>query len=283
MAHTDIFLLAGVMGWPVMHSRSPMMHGQWLKENNKLGAYLPLAIAPDGLEAALKALKPLGFAGVNLTIPHKQTAMQIVDEVDDAARKIGAISCVTVRPDGRLIGSNNDAAGFMRNLREAAPDWRASDGAAVVVGAGGGSRAVCYGLLQAGVQHIKLVNRSPQRAERVAQEFGAGVVAYPWAQRHALLSDCALLVNTTSQGMVGQGALDLSLDKLSAQAIVADIVYVPLQTPLLAQARARGHRTVNGLGMLLHQGPLAWKAWFGLEPAVTPALRKLLEDSINAA
>jgi shikimate dehydrogenase len=283
MAHTDTFLLAGVMGWPVMHSRSPMMHGQWLKENNKLGAYLPLAIQPEGLEAALKALRPLGFAGVNLTIPHKQTAMAIVDEVDEAARKIGAISCVTVKPNGRLVGSNNDAAGFMRNLQEAAPDRKAASGPAVVVGAGGGSRAVCYGLMQAGVSNIKLVNRSFERAQQLAQDFGAPVVAYPWEQRHELLKDCALLVNTTSQGMVGQTALDLSLDTLSTAAIVADIVYVPLETPLLAQARAKGHRTVNGLGMLLHQGPLAWKVWFGLEPAVTPALRKLLEDSINAA
>lgn len=283
MSHTDTFLLAGVMGWPVMHSRSPMMHGQWLKENNKLGAYLPLAIQPDGLEAALKALKPLGFAGVNLTIPHKQTAMLIVDEVDGAAKKIGAISCVTVKPDGKLVGSNNDAAGFMRNLQEAAPGWRASDGPAVVVGAGGGSRAICYGLMQAGVTNIKLVNRSFERAQQLALDFGTPVVAYPWEQRNSLLSDAALLVNTTSQGMVGQTPLDLSLENLSPSAIVADIVYVPLETPLLAAARAKGHPTVNGLGMLLHQGPLAWKAWFGLEPAVTPALRKLLEDSINAA
>lgn len=283
MSHTDTFLLAGVMGWPVMHSRSPMMHGQWLKENNKQGAYLPLAIQPDGLEQALKALKALGFSGVNLTIPHKQTAMLIVDEVDEAAKKIGAISCVTVKPDGKLVGSNNDAAGFMRNLLEAAPDWHASDGPAVVVGAGGGSRAICYGLMQAGVTNIKLVNRSFERAQQLALDFGEPVVAYPWEQRSSLLSDAALLVNTTSQGMVGQTPLDLSLENLSSSAIVADIVYVPLETPLLAAARAKGHQTVNGLGMLLHQGPLAWKAWFGLEPAVTPALRKLLEDSINAA
>lgn len=283
MTHTDTFLLAGVMGWPVMHSRSPMMHGQWLKENNKQGAYLPLAIQPDGLEQALRALKPLGFSGVNLTIPHKQAAMLIVDEVDEAAKKIGAISCVTLQADGKLVGSNNDAAGFMRNLNEACPDWRASHGPAVVVGAGGGSRAICYSLMQAGVTNIKLVNRHFERAQQLAADFGAPLVAHPWELRNTLLSDAALVVNTTSQGMVGQTPLDLALDHLPQSAIVADIVYIPLETPLLAAARARGHQTVNGLGMLLHQGPLAWKAWFGLEPAVTPALRTLLENSINAA
>lgn len=283
MTTTPPFLLAGVMGWPVMHSRSPLMHNHWMQQHQMAGAYVPLAIAPEGLEAALKSLKSLGFAGCNLTIPHKQTAMQIVDEVDAAAQRIGAISCVTVREDGTLAGSNNDAAGFIRNLKEAQPDWRADKGAAVVIGAGGGSRAVCYGLMQEGVQEIRLVNRSFDRAQQLAADFGGPITAYPWSQRHSLLADAALVVNTTSQGMVGQTPLDIQLQDLPASALVADIVYIPLETTFLTAARLRGNPTVNGLGMLLHQGPLAWKAWCGMEPAVTPTLRSLLENSITAA
>lgn len=280
MAHADKFLLAGVMGWPVMHSRSPLIHKHWFAEHGLAGTYVPLAIQPQGLGAALRALPALGFAGCNVTIPHKQEAMKIVDEVQESARAIGAISCVVVRPDGSLAGSNNDAFGFIRNLRQQQPQWRADAGPAVVIGAGGGSRAVCYGLLREGVREIRLVNRSLDRAREVAQALGGGVSAYAWEQRHDALEGAALLVNTTSQGMVGQGVLDLSLDRLATSAVVADIVYVPLLTPLLAAAQARGNPIVDGLGMLLHQGPLAWKAWFGIEPEVTPALRQLVERSL---
>ena len=280
MAHPEKFLLAGVMGWPVMHSRSPMIHNHWFAAHGLRGSYVPLAIAPGTLEAALRALHPLGFAGVNVTIPHKQAAMQIVDELHDSARAIGAISCITVRPDGSLLGSNNDAFGFIRNLRQQQPGWHAAAGPVVVVGAGGGSRAVCYGLLQEGVQEIRLVNRSSGRAEEVAQALGAGVRACAWEDRHALLEGAALLVNTTSQGMVGQTPLDLRLAALPTTAIVADIVYAPLQTPLLAAARARGNPVVSGLGMLLHQGPLAWKLWFGIEPEVTEGLHALVAASL---
>lgn len=280
MAHNDKFLLAGVMGWPVMHSRSPMIHNYWLKKYGLAGVYVPLAIEPQGLSAALRALPALGFAGCNVTIPHKQQAMLIVDELHDSARRIGAISCVVVRPDGSLAGSNNDAFGFIRNLRQQQPQWRADAGPVVVVGAGGGSRAVCYGLLQEGAREIRLVNRKPERAHEVAQAFGAAVSAYAWEQRNDVLEGAALVVNTTSQGMVGQGALDIGLDRLPTSAIAADIVYIPLETPFLAAARARGNPTVSGLGMLLHQGPLAWKAWFGIEPEVTDELRLLVEKSL---
>ena len=288
MAHTDKFLLAGVMGWPVMHSRSPTIHNHWFEKHGLAGRYLPLAIQPAGLEAALRALSALGFAGCNLTIPHKQAAMQIVDEVQESARLIGAISCVTVREDGRLVGSNNDAFGFMRNLQQAQPQWRAEAGPAVVIGAGGGARAVCFGLLQAGVRELRVVNRGAMRAQTLVQELvqklgstsGASIAAHAWDERHAALDGAALVVNTTSQGMVGQGVLDLSLDRLPRNAIAADIVYIPLETPFLAAARARGNATVSGLGMLLHQGPLAWKAWFGIEPEVTDELFRLVERSL---
>ena len=280
MTKSDRFLLAGVMGWPVMHSRSPMIHNYWLKEHGLAGTYVPLAIQPDGLKAALRSLHPLGFSGVNVTIPHKQEAMKIVDEVDAAAKRIGAISCVTVRPDGSLAGTNNDAYGFIRNLRQEQPDWRADAGPVAVIGAGGGSRAVCYGLMQEGVKEVRLVNRTPGRAKLIAEEFGGPIKALPWESRNDALDSVAMVVNTTSQGMVGQAPLDIRLDKLPKSALAADIIYIPLETPFLAAARANGNRTVNGLGMLLHQGPLAWKLWFGVEPKVTPELRALVERSL---
>ena len=280
MSFDDRFLLAGVMGWPVMHSRSPMIHNHWMDKHGLKGRYVPLAIRPDGLAAALRALPALGFSGCNVTIPHKQMALEIVDEVDDSARAMGAISCVTVRPDGSLLGSNNDAYGFIRNLRQQQPLWRPEAGPAVVLGAGGGARAVCRGLLQAGVPEIRLVNRTLARAQQVAQALAPGISAWDWADRHAALESAALVVNTTSLGMVGQGELDVSLEHLPRQAIAADIVYIPLLTPFLAAARARGNPTVDGLGMLLQQGPLAWKAWFGIEPEVTPELRQLVEASL---
>jgi len=280
MAHPDRFLLAGVMGWPVMHSRSPMLHGYWFKRHNLAGTYVPLAIRPEGLVAALRALHPLGFAGCNLTIPHKERAMAIVDEVDTLAKSIGAISCVVVRADGSLSGTNNDCYGFIQNVRQEQPGWRPDVGPIVVIGAGGGSRAVCYGLAQEGAREIRLVNRTLARAKGIAEEFGGPIKALPWEQRHDALEGAAMVVNTTSCGMVGQGALDLELDKLPKTALAADIIYIPLETPFLAAARKRGNRTVNGLGMLLNQGRPAWRTWFGIEPEVTPELRAMVERTI---
>ncbi len=277
---SDRFLLAGVMGWPVMHSRSPMLHGYWLREYGLKGAYLPLAVQPEGLPAALRSLKPLGFAGCNLTIPHKQHAMSLVDEVDEVGRQIGAISCVVVRPDGSLAGSNNDCYGFIEHLRQSAPDWRAEAGPAVVLGAGGGSRAICYALAQAGVPEVRLINRTFDRASALAAEFGSPLRALPWEQRADAMEGAMLVVNTTSLGMVGQAPLDLSIERLPPQAIAYDIVYTPLMTPFLAAAHSRGNRTIDGLGMLLHQAVPAWRAWFGIETRVTPALRALLVASL---
>ena len=279
-AHPDRFLLAGVMGWPVMHSRSPMLHNYWFKQHGLAGTYVPLAIRPEGLAAALRALHPLGFAGCNLTIPHKQQALKIVDEVDEVAKRIGAISCVVVRADGSLAGSNNDCYGFIHNIKQEQPGWRADAGPAVVIGAGGGSRAVCYGLAQEGAKEIRLLNRSVERAQGIAAEFGGPIKALPWEQRHDALEGAAIAVNTTSQGMVGQSALDIKLDKLPKTALAVDIIYIPLETPFLAAARKRGNRTVNGLGMLLHQGRPAWKAWFAVEPEVTAELRTMVERTI---
>jgi len=280
MAHPDRFLLAGVMGWPVMHSRSPMLHNYWFKKHGLAGTYVPLAIGPEHLAAALRGLHPLGFAGVNVTIPHKQDAMKIVNEVDALARSIGAISCVIVKPDGSLAGTNNDCYGFIHAVRQEHPGWRADAGPIVVIGAGGGSRAVCYGLAQEGARELRLVNRTFDRAKEIAERFGGPIRALPWEQRHEVLEGAAMVVNTTSCGMVGQPSLDITLDKLPQGALAADIIYIPLETPFLAAARKRGNRTINGLGMLLNQGRPAWKAWFGIEPEVTAELRAMVERTI---
>ncbi len=280
MSHPDRFLLAGVMGWPVMHSRSPLLHNFWFEKHGLAGRYVPLAIEPSKLEAALRALAPLGFAGVNLTIPHKEAALAIVDEVAPSARKMGAISCVTVRSDGSLIGSNNDGYGYIHGLLEAVPDWRADAGPIAVVGAGGGARAVAMSLAERGAKEIRIFNRTMKRAETLAAEFGGPVQAYAWEDRNSLLDGVSLLVNTTSQGMVGNPPLDISLDAMPTSAVVSDIVYIPGQTPLLAAAHQRGNRTVNGLGMLLHQARPAWDSWFGITPDVTPELRELVEATL---
>ncbi len=275
--------MAGVMGWPVMHSRSPLMHNYWMEQQGLAGTYVFFAIKPGALEAALRALHPLGFSGCNLTIPHKLDAMTIVDEVDEVARKIGAISCVVVRNDGSLFGTNNDWLGFIGNVKQQQPGWRADEGPIAVIGAGGGGRAVVYALLQEGATEIRLINRTRAKAELIAEQFGGPITVLPWEERHDALDGVAMAVNVTSQGMVGENALDLRLDRLPDSALAADIIYTPLESPYLAAARARGNRTVNGLGMLLHQGIPAWKMWFGIEPTVTSELRERMEKSISGA
>jgi shikimate dehydrogenase len=257
-----------------------MLHNYWFEKYRLAGTYVPLAIPPERLEAALRALPALNFSGCNLTIPLKQDAMKIVDAVDITAKKIGAISCVIVRPDGSLAGSNNDWYGFVHNILQFVPDWRPGDGPVAVMGAGGGARAVVYGLLERGARDIRLCNRTHARALTLAQELGGPINVLPWEGRHDAIDGVAMLVNATSQGMIGQAALDLRLDKLSRSALVADIIYIPRETPLIAAARARGNRTVTGLGMLLHQGIPAWQAWFGITPEVTDELRARIEATI---
>ena len=280
MPHAEKYLLAGVMGFPIMHSRSPAIHNYWLAEYGMLGHYAPLAVKPDGLEKALRALHPLGFAGVNLTIPLKELALPMLDEVDPVAQAIGAVNCVVVGDDGRLRGFNYDAFGYVESLREAAPDWRANQGPAVVLGAGGAARAILAGLLAEGAPEIRLANRTPERAQQLATEFGARVRAIAWDEREEALAGAALLVNTTSMGMTGQPPLEIALDDLPAAALVSDIVYAPLETDLLARAKRRGGRAVDGLGMLLHQARPAFRDWFGPMPKVTPELRRKIEASL---
>jgi len=280
MAHAERLLLAGVMGWPISHSRSPELHRYWLSRHGIRGSYVPLAVRPERLLDALKGLSALGFCGSNVTIPHKEAALALVDRVDAMARRIGAINTVVVAEDGSLDGFNTDAFGYIESLLEAKPGWRADAGPAVILGAGGSARAVTASLAERGAKEIRLLNRTRARADAIAREFGPPVVALPWGEREEALAGAALLVNATSQGMERQPPLELSLARLPIAALVSDIVYIPLETPLLAAARKRGNATVNGLGMLLHQGRPAFKAFFGIMPEVTPELRRMIEATI---
>ena len=268
------FALAGVIGWPISHSRSPRIHNHWLKLYGIAGTYLPLAVAPGHLQAALAGLPALGFKGCNVTLPHKVDALKWVDEVDANARRMGAINTVVVQADGSLKGFNNDGFGFIQSLLDGKPDWRADAGPITVLGAGGAARAVVLSLAERGAREIRLINRTLDTSQALAQEFGAPVIALPWSERHSALADISLLVNTTSLGMQGKEPLDLDLTALPARAYVCDVFYAPLETPLLAAARARGNTTVNGLGMLLHQARPAFAAWFGVMPEVTDELRR---------
>lgn len=272
VAEHNSYKLAGVMGWPVAHSRSPVIHNHWVAEHGLQGAYVLLPVRPEQLQTALRSLPVLGFAGCNLTIPHKVATLTLMDRVNDLAQRIGAINTVVVEQDGALTGCNTDSFGYIQSLLDAKPTWRANTGPAVVLGAGGAARAVLVGLMDSGATEIRLTNRSWAKAHDMAQEFGGPVCAIRWEDRHDALAGAALLVNTTNQGMLGEAALDLRLDHLPMQALVSDIIYVPLETPLLAAARLKGHVTVNGLGMLLNQARPAFAAWFGIQPSVTAGL-----------
>jgi shikimate dehydrogenase len=263
--------IAGIMGWPVKHSRSPRLHGYWLALHGIDGAYVPLPVEPAKLETALRALPALGFVGVNVTVPHKAPALSFVDRVNPVARRAGAINTVIVAEDGTLEGRNTDAFGFLAALQQDAPAWPA-ERPAVVLGAGGSARAVVVALIDAGATEIRLANRTRAKAEALL-ELGPAVRVVEWTQRDAALEGAGLVVNTTTLGMGGQPPLELDLKALPGDAVVNDIVYSPLETPLLAAARARGNAAVDGLGMLLHQARPAFHAFFGLDPAVTPALR----------
>ena len=266
-------VIAGVMGWPVGHSRSPRLHNFWLARAGIDGAYVPLAVPPDRVSEALRALPALGFAGTNVTIPHKEAVFDAVDETDAIARRIGAVNTVYVRGDGVLAGTNTDAFGFVEALRSRLGDWSAAGGPVAVLGAGGAARAIVAALQDEGASEIRLVNRTRARAETLRERFGPPVVAVDWAERERALDGARLLVNTTALGMAGGEPLDIRLDDLPSDAVVNDIVYTPLETPLLAAARARGCRAVDGLEMLLHQARPGFAGWYGAEPVVDDALR----------
>ncbi len=267
--------LAGVIGWPVAQSRSPVLHNAWLARHGIDGAYVPLAVAPAAFATAVAGLRAAGFRGANVTIPHKQAAFAVCDTVDDSARLAGAVNTIVFTAEG-IAGSNTDGSGFLANLRAhgVAPDA----GPALILGAGGAARAIAAALLACGVA-VAVTNRSADRAAALASALpGLGVL--PWAGRNAALADHALLINTTSAGMAGLPALDIDLAGAPASMAVADIVYVPRETPLLRQAAARGLRTVGGLGMLLHQAVPGFAAWFGVTPVVDDAIVALVSADI---
>ena len=272
--------LAGVMGWPVDHSLSPRLHGYWLTANEIDGAYLPLAVAPEHFAQALRVLALLGFRGVNVTVPHKEAALDAVDVADPLARRIGAVNTITVRDDGSLEGTNTDASGFIEQLKATVPEWRPSVGPAVIIGAGGAARAICVGLLDAGVGEIRIVNRTLRRAEALATAVGGPVRVLAWPVRANAVGDAALVINTTTLGMTGQPPLDLDTASIDDDAVVCDIVYAPLQTPLLRDAAVRGLRCVDGLGMLIHQARPGFEAWFGVAPEITDAVRAFLAPDL---
>lgn len=272
--------LAGVMGWPVGHSSSPRLHGYWLEHYGIDGAYVPLGVEPANFERVLRLLPLLGFAGVNVTVPHKEAALAAVDVADPLAQRIGAVNTVIVRRDGGLEGRNSDAYGFLENIKTAVPGWDAASGPAVVLGAGGAARAVCAALVDGGAPEVRVVNRTAARAEALAAAIGGPCRVLPWSERCGVLDGAVLLVNATTLGMTGQPPLDLDLDRLPRAAVVNDVVYAPLETALLKMAARRGNRTVDGLGMLLHQARPGFKAWFGVEPEVTSALRAFLSQDL---
>ena len=282
------FKLAGIMGWPVTHSRSPAIHNHWIEQHGLNGRYVYLPVNPanpDDLKAALKGLSVMGFAGCNLTLPHKVMALPMVDRLDATAKRMGAINTIVVETDGTLSGCNNDGYGYIQSLLVAKPDWQPDAGPALIMGAGGAARAVVVSLAEKGAKDIRICNRTDSHTEALvanfkddfAQNLGTTLTAVPWAQRHAALADVALLINTTSQGMGSNPALDINLDLLPTTALVSDVVYIPMETPLLKAAKARGNPTAGGLNMLLHQARPAFHKWFGVLPEVTPELMKIVE------
>jgi len=277
---TDSFRAACIIGWPVGHSRSPIIHNYWIGEHGIAGEYRKETVPPQEFAAFLARLGERGYVGANVTIPHKEAALAL-STPDARAKAVGAAN--TLWRDGALLRSTNtDVEGFLGNLDAAAPGWDRGLQSVVVLGAGGSARAVLFGLIERGVPRIHLLNRTLDRAQALAQRFGAAVVPSPWEETGVLLGSAGLLVNSTSLGMKGQSPLDIDVGLLPANAVVADLVYVPLVTPLLAAARARGLATADGLGMLLHQAVRGFSLWFGVKPAVTPALRALVEADLAA-
>ncbi len=268
--------LAGVIGSPIAHSKSPLLHGHWLKTLGIKGHYIPMDVAPEDLENVLRALPRMGFVGVNITVPHKEAAMRIADQVTDRATLIGAVNTLIFREDGKIHADNTDGYGFIENLRQNAPDWNPTAGPAAVLGAGGAARAVVSSLLEAGVPEILISNRTRARAEALKQDFGSRVSVVEWVQAGNMLEQAATVVNTTSLGMLGKPELRVPLDGLQKGALVTDLVYNPLQTRLLREAEDMGCVTVDGLGMLIHQAVPGFERWFGQRPEVDAATRAVL-------
>jgi shikimate dehydrogenase len=270
---------ACVIGWPIEHSRSPLIHGYWLKRYGIDGAYTKEAVRPEAVVGFLKLLAAHGYVGCNVTVPHKEAAFAAADEKEESAVAVAAANTLWLA-DGRLHAANTDTYGYMTNLSLRAPGWDARDAPVSILGAGGAARAIAFGFLKAGVGEIRVFNRTRARAEALAEHFGPRVKVLEWSEREEHSRDAAVLVNTTLIGMNGVGTLDIDFSGFNPACVVSDIVYVPLETELLARARASGLRTVDGLGMLLHQAVPGFEKWFGVRPEVTDALRDILVADI---
>ena len=265
--------LAGVIGHPIAHSKSPQLHGYWLRRYGIKGHYIPMDVGQADLRDVLSTLPKLGFVGLNVTIPHKETVLHLADIVTDRAALIGAANTLIFRKDGRIHADNTDGSGFMANLRQNAPQWQPSSGPAVVFGAGGAARAVVAALIEVGVPQIRIANRTRPRAEALRADFGAKLKVFDWVQAANMFEGAATVVNTTSLGMAGKPDFRVPLDALEKSALVTDIVYTPLKTRLLLDAQSRGCTVVDGLGMLLHQAAPGFERWFGQRPDVDDATR----------
>jgi shikimate dehydrogenase len=270
----DRIPLAGVIGSPIAHSRSPRLHQHWLRRYGIRGHYIPMDIASDDLEEAVSVLPKLGFVGINVTIPHKEHILSVADLVTDRAALMGAANTLIFRKDGKVHADNTDGYGFIENLRQGAPDWDPLAGPTAVIGAGGAARAVIASLIEVGVQEIRLTNRTKTRSEALRQEFGTKVNVIDWVKAGNMLDGAMTVVNASSLGMTGKPEMRIPLDGLSPDAVVTDLVYSPLETHLLSYANSIGCRTVDGLGMLLHQAAPAFERWFGVRPEVDDQLRK---------
>jgi len=273
----NAFGIAGLLGWPVAHSRSPVIHNHWLARYGIPGRYVLFPVPPEKLEAAVRGIASLGLRGCNVTTPHKQAIFPLLDRVDDLARRIGAVNTVVVDQDGALSGFNNDGNGFIQSLRDADARWRPDSGPILVLGAGGAARAVVASLAAQGAKQIRVANRTRDKAQDIADAVGSVVEVVAWDERQDALDGVALLANATSLGRAGKRPLGIALDRLPRHALVGDLIYVPRETPLLAAARQRGNITVNGLGLLLNQARPAFNAWFGVMPEITPELIRAIE------
>jgi shikimate dehydrogenase len=276
VAEQKTFGIAGLLGWPVAHSRSPVIHNHWLAHYGIPGRYVLFGVPPEKLEAAVRGIAVLGLRGCNVTTPHKQAVFPLLDRVDQLARTIGAVNTVVVEKDGALTGFNNDGNGFIQSLRDVDPEWRPDSGPILVLGAGGASRAVVASLAAQGAKEIRITNRTLDKAKEIADVVGSVVKVLPWDKREDALDGIAMLANATSLGSAGKPPLEISLDRLPKSALVGDLIYVPPETPLLAGARKRGNTTVNGLGLLLNQARPAFNAWFGVMPEITSALKQAI-------
>jgi len=283
MQAQSTFGIAGLLGWPVAHSRSPVIHNHWLARYGIPGHYVLFGVAPESLAAAVKGMSVLRLRGCNVTTPHKQAVMALLDDVDPLAKSIGAVNTIVVGDDGSLRGYNNDGNGFVQSVRDEHASWRPDSGPIAIIGAGGAARAVIASLAAQGAREIRVVNRTFERAKALADAFGPPIAAVRWADRERALDGAALAVNATNQGMDGQPALDIALANLPPHAIVADLIYVPRETPFLQAARLRGNATLNGLGMLLNQARPAFNAWFGVMPQITPELIRAVEATFTSS